>query len=95
MDFLWCHRFALRSEPAVDPNLEATETPEAPKAAPAEIRQDPLSWLARTDGYSDSERWWNDRVEERGDPIGLFAAVLETTCSDIHWHRHCSSLSVV
>lgn len=77
MDFPWCHRFALRNEPAVVPNPEATETPAAPEAAPNEIRQDPLSWLARADGYSDSERWWNDRVEERGDPTGLFAAVLE------------------
>ncbi len=38
---------------------------------------DAFEWLARADGYSDGERWWNDRVEERRDDRGLFEAILE------------------
>lgn len=76
MDFPWQHRFALRAE-AVAVAEAATHENQAAEPAPESIREDPLSWLARADGYSDSERWWNDRVEERGDPAGLFAGVLE------------------
>jgi len=70
MDFPWQHRFALRTEATPRENQPVEPEPET-------VREDPLSWLARADGYSDSERWWNDRVEERGDPAGLFPAVLE------------------
>lgn len=38
---------------------------------------DPLHWLAVADGYSDSERWWNDRVEESGGGAALFPAIAE------------------
>jgi hypothetical protein len=55
------HMIALRDE-------ETEET------AP---RPDAFEWLAKADGYSDGERWWNDRVEERRDHRGLFEAVLE------------------
>lgn len=41
------------------------------------LQRDPLRVLAEADGYQDSERWWNDRVEERGDAAGMFAAILE------------------
>ena len=81
MDFPWQHRFALRAA-AVATDSSDKDSPTASPSLPephssGEIREDPLSWLARADGYSDSERWWNDRVEERGDPAGLFSAVLE------------------
>jgi hypothetical protein len=83
MDFPWQHRFALRAA-AVATGSSDEESPTAPlppsspeSPSSGEIREDPLSWLARADGYSDSERWWNDRVEERGEPAGLFSAVLE------------------
>jgi hypothetical protein len=56
---------------------ETGTTGAADETTPGQIREDPLAWLARADGYSDSERWWNDRVEERGGDAGLFAAVLE------------------
>ena len=52
---------ALRDE-------EADETPPRPDA---------FEWLAKADGYSDGERWWNDRVEERRDHRDFFAAILE------------------
>lgn len=76
MDFPWHHRFALGAEAEAAAKAAPPDNQKA-EPAPKEIREDPLSWLARADGYSDSERWWNDRVEERGDPAGLFSAVLE------------------
>ncbi len=54
-----------------------SETDTATAATDAAIRRDPLQVLAEADGYRDSERWWNDRVEERGDAAGMFAAILE------------------
>ncbi len=39
-------------------------------------RPDAFDWLAQADGYSDGERWWNDRVEERRDPRDFFEAIL-------------------
>lgn len=72
MDLPWTHRFALRDT--------ETETPAGLEDADARtqaLRRDPLSALAEADGYADSERWWNDRVEERGQASGMFTAVLE------------------
>lgn len=40
-------------------------------------RPDAFEWFAKADGYSDGERWWNDRVEERRDHRGMFEAILE------------------
>jgi hypothetical protein len=55
---------------------EADGSENADEAVGAELepRRDPLEWLARADGYSDSERWWNDRIEE-SDDVQLFAAI--------------------
>lgn len=39
--------------------------------------EDPFDAFARADGYSDGERWWNDRVEERDNDTGLFLAINE------------------
>jgi hypothetical protein len=55
---------------------EASDTPSDSEGDDA-IRRDPLRVLAEADGYRDSERWWNDRVEERGDAAGMFGAILE------------------
>lgn len=41
------------------------------------IRRDPLSWLAQAAGYSDSERWWEQLVEQRQSHSDIFAAILE------------------
>lgn len=38
---------------------------------------DPLAYFAQADGYTDGERWWNDKVEERADSSSFFEAVLE------------------
>ncbi|MEO5716848.1 MAG: DUF5682 family protein [Luteolibacter sp.] len=40
-------------------------------------RPDPFEWFAKADGYSDGERWWNDRVEERRGQGDFFEAILE------------------
>lgn len=39
-------------------------------------RPDAFEWFAKADGYSDGERWWNDRVEERRDHRDMFEAIL-------------------
>lgn len=82
MDFPWTHRFALREAAGAEGKSETTppEQPAKEVASPSpeeRIRRDPLQVLAEADGYSDSERWWNDRVEERGEATGMFAAILE------------------
>jgi len=38
---------------------------------------DPLAYFAQADGYTDGERWWNDKVEERADSASFFDAILE------------------
>lgn len=50
--------------------------------ADAELRIDPIGELARTAGYDDPERWWEDVIELRGttapaDPTAPFAAVAD------------------
>lgn len=44
-----------------------------------DARLDPLAVLARTAGYDDPERWWEDAVEHRGaaDPLAAFEALGE------------------
>jgi hypothetical protein len=66
------HTMALRLAEAAD---EATEDEASGKIPPP--RPDPFDVFAEADGYSDGERWWNDRVEERGDDASLFAAINE------------------
>ena len=56
-----------RSNPAAEP-------PAAP--TPRSFTHDPILHLARADGYSDGERWWNDRVEERQDDTDFFETIL-------------------
>ena len=45
--------------------------------SPTEIRQDPLRWIAEASGYSDSERWWEQMIEQRRDSTESFNAILE------------------
>lgn len=85
LDLPCAHRFAIDAEAAAQAEAAAKAEPEsfASEATEAEAddagsaRHDPLSWLAKADGYSDGERWWNDRVEERAQDGDLFAAVAE------------------
>lgn len=42
-----------------------------------EFIPDPLEWLAKAAGDSDTERWWERLVEQRQDSTDLFQAILE------------------
>lgn len=80
------HTFALRESdevvssapPEDDTAKDEPMKEDEPSSAPETFfRPDPFEWLAKADGFSDGERWWNDRVEERRDHLGLFEAILE------------------
>lgn len=47
------------------------------QASPPSLRADPLAWLARAAGFSDSDTWWDHLVEQRSDGLDLFAAIAE------------------
>jgi hypothetical protein len=64
-DLPQAQRFALRAA------RERTDE------AQDELHTDPLRWLARAAGYGDTETWWDHLVEQRGDSLGLFAAIAE------------------
>lgn len=68
LDLPACHMLPLREAAEQDDGV-------------APPRPDPLDMLATADGYSDGERWWNDRVEERGDDAGLFEAINEAVAA--------------
>ncbi|WP_406399058.1 DUF5682 family protein [Streptomyces uncialis] len=57
------------------------EHPRADTAGDVPVRTDPLAVLARTAGYDDAERWWEDVVEHRraadADPYAPFEALAE------------------
>ncbi|MFL5290224.1 MAG: DUF5682 family protein [Myxococcales bacterium] len=57
------------------------DLPQAIQLASSEPREprsaDPLEALARAAGYEDPEQWWEQKIEQRLDPVGLFAAVQE------------------
>jgi hypothetical protein len=54
------------------------EPGEANAETPAEaLRHDPLRWVAEAAGHSDSERWWEQMVEQRRDSRDIFQGVLE------------------
>ncbi len=92
MDLPQAHTFALHqelhqeleaqtnSETAAGQPIEAPE-PAAPTVPPdtewQQIRQDPLSWLARAAGYSDGESWWEHLIEQRTDGTDVFAGIAE------------------
>ncbi|MEV6326526.1 DUF5682 family protein [Streptomyces sp. NPDC051909] len=63
---------------ASDPTWDDSEE-YAPEDAGAGLRVDPVAELARTAGYDDAERWWEDVVELRGatDPFAPFEALAD------------------
>ncbi|HEX3251578.1 MAG TPA: DUF5682 family protein [Pyrinomonadaceae bacterium] len=67
MDLPQSHQLSL------DADVKADES--------AEIRQDPLRWIAEASGYSDSERWWEHMIEQRRDSTESFKAILELMCA--------------
>ena len=59
-------------EPKAD--REKKQQDNNPSVAPV---GDPFEYFAQADGYSDGERWWNDKMEERADSASFFEAILE------------------
>ena len=57
--------------------------PPDPTSPPPEpdIQQDPLYWLAKAAGYTDSERWWDQLIEHRRGDSGVFEAILQAMCA--------------
>lgn len=49
--------------------------PASKTAAPE--NDDPLAWLARAAGYSNTDQWWEQHIEQRRDAAHVFEAVLE------------------
>lgn len=67
------------TEPSEDAGAgECEHEHEAPDDdEPAALRVDPLGVLAEAAGYNDRELWWEQQVEQRIDPAGLFEGILE------------------
>lgn len=75
MDLPQSLRLGLAQQPE---RLEALRKDEPKDPLVLEIAQDPLGYLARLAGYTDSERWWEVFFEQgRGDDASVFGAVLE------------------
>jgi hypothetical protein len=54
------------------------EPPEDEEPADEEsLADDPIGMLANAAGYTDRELWWEQQVEQRRDPQGLFEGILE------------------
>ncbi|RJL34128.1 DUF5682 family protein [Bailinhaonella thermotolerans] len=54
--------------PDVSPDVSPDRGGAGPGPGRAEVRVDPIAVLARTAGYADPERWWDDVIEHRGVP---------------------------
>lgn len=81
MDLPVSHVFAIDKEnkakeqpPALN-NYVFNNSEEA--VTPAEIRRDPISYLAEAAGYNDGEKWWEHMFEHRHNSEQVFEAVTE------------------
>ncbi len=54
-----------------------SETTEAPALEEAPLHLDPIAHLARLDGYTDGERWWEARIEHSAGHADAFEVVLQ------------------
>lgn len=68
MDLPQSHQFALDSKS--ESEAEHGETAD-------EVRRDPLRWIAEAAGAGDSERWWDQMIEQRRDSTESFQAIME------------------
>lgn len=71
------HMFALRDNREEGRAESGEEEGEQAEVEIVPLERDPFEWFAMADGYTDGERWWNDRVEERRDQADFFEAILE------------------
>lgn len=75
MDLPAANVLAIDDETDVEPDLFDQDRGEAEGGEHADgaarVREDPIAVLARTAGYDDPERWWDDVIEHRldGDPF--------------------------
>lgn len=83
-------RFARETaEAAAEQAAEQADESSSPLPSPdsqtpserVDLRHDPLLWLAQAAGYADSERWWEDMVEQRQDSNRIFPAITEAMCA--------------
>lgn len=83
MDLPACHAFGLDAQiseaeaEADSANSDADDKTAEQKSDELSPVADPFEYFARADGYTDGERWWNDKVEERGESASFFEAILE------------------
>jgi hypothetical protein len=89
MDLPQSHALALApAQDGASGEPAATERADPPGAAHGDAeepgggtgptwRTDPLALLAEAAGYRDHELWWEEQVERRAHPAGLFAAILD------------------
>lgn len=63
-------------EPPVEAEPPDASSPDV-RVTDAEMRHDPLTWLAKSAGYGDGETWWEQMVEQRLNDADLFRAVQE------------------
>jgi len=75
MDLPQSVRFRLEEDAAEEDSEEGAEDVPEPTPRPAPV--DPIAELAGAAGYADAEEWWDQVVERRSDPEGLFEAILE------------------
>lgn len=83
-DLPMAHQFALGKLEAEEKPPETAPPPEPlnsdvaePEQAVAEIRRDPMSYLAEAAGYEDGEKWWEQMFEYRSNGDQVFEAVTE------------------
>ena len=74
MDLPQSLRLGLEQDPE---RLKAMQTAEKADAMTLEIARDPLGYLARLAGYSDSERWWEVYFEQGIGDEEVFGVIVE------------------
>ncbi len=67
----------LAADPEAEDTAPVEETTGEPGNLADRIRGDPIGALAEAAGYEDFELWWEEQVERRADPRGLFEAIME------------------
>jgi hypothetical protein len=71
------HQLSARPSADADEGTEDADEDAADSDEPDDVRLDPLGRLARAAGYDDTERWWDDVIEHRGDGPSPFEAIAE------------------
>lgn len=67
----------LAADPEAETAAPVEETAGEPGSLADRILGDPLGVLAEAAGYEDLELWWEEQVERRADPKGLFEGIME------------------